>query len=129
MFGSKVFWVFGNSMVKYPLPTKDKCSYDVQKFKYSSQNKFFIQKQTTGKWETFSGCCIWIWVHHNCTSLFPVWHRTGHFYLNVFVRSDFVSWSFSKISKPFWMWKLKFMRLFDTLPSSLCRIKVAPWLL
>ena len=56
-----------------------------------------------------------------------VWYGTGHFYPYVFVRSGFVSWFFfqtlSKVKNEI------NLGYFDTLPSSLSLIKVAPWLL
>ena len=51
----------------------DKCSYDVHKFKYSSQNFFSFRSKTVikhGKMRNFSGCSIWMCVRHNCTLLY-----------------------------------------------------------
>ena len=55
------------------LTFKDECRYAIHKFKYSSQKKnshLEAKKwQNKGKWENFSGYCIWICVSHNCTRL------------------------------------------------------------
>ena len=56
----------------------------------------------------------------------PDWHEGWYFYLLVIFWSDFVSWFFIKLSKLFKGENLHQSGYFDTLPSLLSLLKVAP---
>ena len=86
------------SLISFIIISKDKCSYDVHKFKHSSQKKFLISSCFASKWESISGYCIWIFVQHNYTSHYQMclffWSNHQHSTIKILCNHYSLRWRF-----------------------------------
>ena len=89
------------SLISFIIIYKDKCSYDVHKFKHSSQKKFLIS--SCFQWESISGYCIWIFVQHNYTSHYQMclffWSNHQHSTIKILCNHYSLRWRFFSVQK------------------------------